>query len=119
MYEFQCKNKKCGVKYETITAYDETGKWKDVTCPECGSKKKDKLISMFNFNFAEPQGTDRWNSESGGHDYRFKHNIPKVKAEREMAEAMSHMGNPYIDNSGSDIELDTGIHDAESRPGLS
>jgi hypothetical protein len=35
-----------------------------------------------------------------------------------MAEAMSHMGtNPY--GSGDDIEMDVGIHDAESRKGLS
>jgi len=70
--------------------------------------------------FTNPVGTDRWNSSSSGHDYRFKHNIPKVKAEREMAEQLSHMGsNPYGDTSDKDIQMDTGIHDADSRPGLS
>lgn len=119
MYEFQCK--KCSHKYEEITSYDPTDKYKGIKCPECGSGKKTKLISTFNFTFAQPEGTDRWNSESSGHDYRFKHNIPKVKAEREAAQQMSHMGaNPYGGDGGeADIALDTGIHDPEGRGGLS
>lgn len=116
-FEFVCK--KCKTQYDELCEYDETGKWAKVKCPECGSKKKEKLLSIANFQFAQPEGTDRWNSDSKGHDYRFKHNIPKVKQERAMAEAMSHMGNPYMDNSASDIELDTGIHDPETRGGLS
>lgn len=117
LYEFRCKNKKCGQKYEEITAYDETNKYPGVKCPHCGSKRKEKMLSCANFTFAQPVGTDRWNNS---HDYRFKHNIPKVQKEREMAQAMSHMGaNPYGDTSAADIELDTGVHDAESRPGLS
>jgi hypothetical protein len=77
-------------------------------------------MSACGYAFAQPQGTDRWNSDSGGHGYRFNHNIPKVKAERAMAEALSHMGaDPYTDTSAADINLDTGIHDAEARSGLS
>ncbi len=120
VFEFRCKN--CNVVYDALTAFDETNKYKGVECPECGSKKKDKLMSGCAIVFAQPEGTDKWNSDSTGHDYRFKHNIPKVKQEREMAEALSHMGtDPYGsgDMLESDINMDTGIHDAESRKGLS
>lgn len=114
---FGCK--KCEKHYESIVPFDETGKYKTVQCPECGSKSKKVLMTACNYAFADPVGTDKWNSEKSGHDFRFKHNIPKVKKEREMAEALSHMGgNPY--GSGpDDISLDTGIHDPETRGGLS
>lgn len=120
IYEFECKS--CKANYEALASFDETGKYKTVVCPECGSKKKEKRISAPNFAFAQPEGTDKWNSESSGHDYRFKHNIPKVKEERAMASALSHMGtDPYGGSEmlAEDIELDTGIHDPETRIGLS
>lgn len=113
-YEFSCK--KCLKIFDEIVTYDATGKYAKLKCPYCGSKKKDKLISMYSFQFTNPEGSDRWNSEATGHDYRFKHNIPKVKKEREMAEALSHMPNPYKEID--DLPLDTGIHDPESRQGL-
>lgn len=116
LYEFECKN--CNKRYDALTKFDETGKYKGVVCPECGSKKKNRLISSPSFAFSDPVGTDRWNNSSTGHDYRFKHNIPKVKEERALAEAVSHMGtNPYGDSN--DIEMDVGVHDAETRKGLS
>ena len=111
-YEFNCK--KCKKKYEALTSYDESGKYKDVKCPHCNSKSKTKLMSACNHAFTNPVGTDRWNSDSSGHDYRFKHNIPNVQKEREMAQALSHMGtDPYgqADMLNNDIEMDTGIHD--------
>ena len=119
IYEFECKN--CNKNYEDLCKFDETEKYKDVECPRCESKKKIKLISASRFAFSNPEGTDRWNNTSTGHDYRFKHKIPAVKAEREVAEALSHMGSdPYgSEQVGQDIELDTGIHDPETRPGLS
>jgi len=93
-YIFECKN--CQNIYEDLTPHDETGKYKNVECPDCGSKKKLKLLSACNFNFADPVGSDRWNSDSTGHDYRYKYNQPNVRKEREMAKKMSHMGsNPY------------------------
>lgn len=116
IYEFMCL--KCNQKYDYLTSYDESGKYKGVSCPECNSKKKEKLASSCAFNFSNPVGTDRWTSGSTGHDYRFKHNIPNVKKQREMAEAASHVGaSPYKEID--DIPLDTGIHDAEFRKGLS
>lgn len=115
IYEFQCK--KCNKEYTELCAYDETGKWAKVKCPECGSKKKEKLISACTFTFAQPEGTDLFNNSQ---DYRWKKKfLPKALAERQEAEALSHMGNPYVDNSADDIELDTGIHDPETRKGLS
>lgn len=69
-------------------------------------------MSQCSFNFSNPVGTGRWNSDSTGHDYRFKHNIPNVKKQRKMAEAMSHMGsNPYGKSDDSQ-KFDTGVHDA-------
>ena len=100
IYDFQCKQ--CNEVYEELVTYDETGKYTGVRCPKCKSKKKVKLMNACACNFTNPVGTDRWNSESYGHDYRFKHNIPKVQAERANAENKSHMGNaPY--NSIDDI----------------
>lgn len=118
IFEFKCG--KCDEKYETLAVYDETEKYKSVKCPHCSSKKKTKLMSCSNFAFTNPEGTARWNNTSTGHDYRFKHNTPKVKAERKMAEALSKTGpNPYDnDMEVADINMDTGIHDAETRSGL-
>lgn len=114
-YVFVCG--KCDKQYETLLAFDPTGKYSKAKCPNCNSKKKKQQLTAANFMFAQPEGTDRHNNH---HDYRFKHNIPKVQKEREMAQALSHMGaNPYQDTSAEDIELDTGIHDAELRKGLS
>jgi len=113
-YEFNCK--KCDKHYEALTSYDETGKYKDVQCPYCKSKRKEKLMSACNHTFSNPIGTDRWNSSASGHDYRFKHNIPNVQREREVAQQLSHMGsNPYGQSEmvNNDIEMDTGIHDSE------
>lgn len=120
VYEFECK--KCKVVYDALSNFDKTGKYKNVICPECGSKSKKKMMSSPNFAFSNPEGTDRWNNTSTGHDYRFKHKIHKVKQERKIAEAVSHMGtDPYgsADMLKKDIEMDTGIHDAKSRKGLS
>lgn len=117
-YEFLCK--KCGVEYEELCPYDETGKYAKVKCPECNSKKKEKLVAACAFQFAQPEGTDRWNSDTGGHGYRFEYNKPKVRKERQMAEALSHMGpTPYNDTTEKDLKLDVGVHDAKTRQGLS
>lgn len=93
-FDFKCK--KCEKTYEALTPYDETGKYADVQCPYCESKKKEKLISGCAFAFGNPVGTDIWNSDSKGHDYRFKYNMPNVAAQREAAMKKSHMGtDPY------------------------
>lgn len=99
-YDFECK--KCKKVYEEFTPYDETNKYKGVQCPDCGSKRKEKLVSACNFMFSNPQGTDRWNSDSCGHDYRFHHNLPKVIAERQAAEEHGGSAEPY--NQINDLE---------------
>lgn len=117
IYDFDCK--KCKKRYEALADYDESGKYKGVSCPHCNSKSKKKLMSACHYAFSNPVGTDRWNSSSTGHDYRFKHNIPKVQQEREMAQALSHMGtDPYGQSEmvNNDIEMDTGIHDVDDKP---
>ena len=94
LYEFECK--KCKTVYEEFSPFDETGKYPTVICPKCKSKKKTRVFGASAFNFTNPVGTDRWNSESKGHDYRFGYNLPNVKAQRENAMAKSHMGaDPY------------------------
>lgn len=116
-YDFECLD--CQCKFEEFTHYDVTDQYESVLCPNCGSKNKLKLASCANFNFSNPVGTDRWNNGSTGHDYRFKHNIPKVQAERSRAEALSHMGaNPYGSTADKDLNLGEGIHDPETRSGL-
>lgn len=89
-FNFECK--KCKHCYEEMVPYDPKGKYSKVKCPECGSKSKTKLIAAPAFNFTNPEGTDRWNSDTSGHDYRFHHRLPKVLNERMEAEKKSHMG---------------------------
>jgi len=92
--EFSCKN--CDSVYEDLVKHDEKGKYPGVLCPECGSEEKTPLMSSCKCNFTNPVNSDRWNSESTGHDYRFKHNLPNVIKQRQAAEQQSHMGtDPY------------------------
>lgn len=118
IYAFECE--KCKKNFDELASFDESGKYPSVVCPYCGSNEKEKLATCSNFNFSNPVGTDRWNNGSTGHDYRFKHNIPKVQAERKRAETLSHMGHdPYGSTLPADLNLGEGIHDPETRPGLS
>jgi putative FmdB family regulatory protein len=110
IFDFMCI--KCDNVFEELTVHDETGEYPTVVCPRCGSRNKKKLPSMFAFNFGNPEGTKRWNSDSAGHDYRFKTKAPGVQADRALAEAASHMGpNPY-GNKNDMHKYDAGIHDA-------
>lgn len=94
LYQFECL--KCKKEYEEFSSYDESGKYPKVTCPHCNSKRKNRVVSGCAFNFTNPVGTDRWHSEKSGHDYRYKHNLPNVQRERQLAQRASHMGpQPY------------------------
>lgn len=118
LYDFECKN--CNKVYDELAPFDKSGEYPNVECPHCQSKDKIKMMSACNYAFANPVGTDKWNSESTGHDYRFKHNIPKVQKERQMAEAMSQMGTDPYGSTDNDIEqFGEGVHDPETRKGLS
>jgi len=94
MYEFQCK--KCENVWCEITSYDESGKYPTIRCPECKSKRKDKLLSAANFKFAEPVGTDRFNNS---HDFRHNWNMDRpggVRDQKKKAQDASHVGpEPY------------------------
>ena len=120
IYEFQCSH--CNKEYDALAKFDESGMYRDVKCPHCGSVKKDKLVSVCNHTFTNPEGTQKWDNAQTGHDYRFKHNLPKVLAEREAAER-AQLGldgggkNPY--NDIDDTSLGEGIHDPDTRKGLS
>ena len=95
IYELKCK--KCEHPYQVNALMSEMEEdIKSAKCDECGSKSKDRLISAPNFAFANPVGTDRWCSDSHGHDYRYKFNAPNVIAQRDAAEKNSHVGpTPY------------------------
>lgn len=99
-YDFECK--KCKAHYDDFASYDETGKYPGVACPECGSKRKIKLISCCNFNFANPVGTDRYENS---HDYRFHHKLPSVLAERQAAEEAAASQQPY--ETINDLNIDS------------
>jgi putative FmdB family regulatory protein len=93
-YDFACND--CSEEFTELTPFDSSGAYSGVHCPKCGSSHKTKVFGSFCFSFSNPEGTDRWSSDSHGHDYRFKHNLPKVVAERAAAEMASHMGgSPY------------------------
>lgn len=93
LYEFQCK--KCEHCYDEICSFSKIKKLK---CPKCKSTSKEQLVTSFGFNFSNPIGTDRWCSDSKGHDYRFHWNLPNVRKQREAAERASKVGpDPYGD----------------------
>lgn len=94
-YDFECK--KCKTVYEEYCVSTEPVAYKGIKCPNCKSKSKTKLISSgIGFSFSNPVGTDRWNNEATGHDYRFRHNLPNVLKQREAAERNSKVGpTPY------------------------
>ena len=100
IYDFECL--KCNNVYSEKVSFENTT-FKGVECP-CGCKRKKRVNIVENMvsqgiTFGNPVGTDVWNNN---HDYRFKHNLPKVLNERANAEKKSHMGtNPY--NSIDDV----------------
>lgn len=101
MYEFECK--KCTQKYSEITNYDETGKYKDVKCPECGSKKKQRLWSVCHVKFANPRDSSKWDNFS----YRAGKTMEEAQDLRRNAEAASHVGaDPYGPAAAAQIAAD-------------
>lgn len=89
IYEFKCK--KCEIKYDLLCSYDESGKYPKVKCPECGSKKKDKMVSIFNSSCGgNPKGTKREDSFS----YMAGHNMEGARPAG--FGVFSEMGNNYL-----------------------
>ena len=91
IYQFECL--KCSARYEELTSYDESDKYKDVKCPQCKSKKKKRTFDYnVSLTFGNPKESSKWDNFS----YRAGHNMEKAKTERREAEGKSHMGkNPY------------------------
>ena len=97
-YEFNCS--KCNEVYDiwsSISEKDETVK--KTKCPSCKSKKKVEVYGVPSVKFENTVGTDRWHSDSKGHDYRHKYNMDRkggVRDQRKNAEKNSHVGpTPY------------------------
>lgn len=108
-YNFECK--KCETKWEEFTSYDPKNIYPKVKCTKCGSKKKNKLISDFSIGGPTSSKMDSFS-------YRAGFNMEKAKGERRAAEAATGGASPYRDMSG-DFNLGEGIHDPETRLGLS
>jgi len=97
-YEMQCE--KCNEVYDiwsNMAEKEETVK--SAKCPSCNSKSKTEIFGCPSVSFSNPVGTDRWNSDSKGHDYRFKYNMDKpggTRDQRKAAERASRVGKePY------------------------
>jgi putative FmdB family regulatory protein len=86
IYEMICDG--CGGAYDVWSSMSK--KEESVggaVCPSCGSAEKTEIVGCPSVNFTNPVGTDRWNSESTGHDYRFKHNMDKPGGTRDQRTA--------------------------------
>ena len=97
-YELECK--KCSEVYDLWSSIsDKTSNYKKIACPNCVSKSKQEVYGVPSVKFENPVGTDRWHSDSKGHDYRHKYNMDRkggVRDQRKNAEKKSHVGpTPY------------------------
>lgn len=94
LYDFQCND--CPEVFEDLVRRDPSGSLNPGKCPKCGSLNSTRLIpDHFGFNFSDPVGTDRWNSDDTGHDYRFKSKQKSAASERAAAEAANGGPSPY------------------------
>ena len=94
LYDFKCKD--CDSEYVELSKFDESGTYPGVLCPQCGSDKKEKLMSI-------PAALVPHDS----HDWQYNNKLPQAIKEREMAERAYKMGaQPY--NHIDDIN--TGDH---------
>lgn len=115
-YSFKCN--KCDITYEELTKYRKDGDYSSIKCPDCDSGDQERLPSVCNYAFAQPEGTKKWDNQKTGHDYRFKHKLPKVLEERKNAEIAKLNGETEPYNKIDDFHMGEGVHDPETRPGL-
>lgn len=97
-YDFKCNE--CDEVFDIFANMSEKNKIiKKNKCPKCKSKKISEIVGCPSVKFSNPVGTDRWHSDSKGHDYRHKWNMDRpggVRDQRKNAEKKSHMGkDPY------------------------
>lgn len=95
-YNFQCKE--CKKEFSDLQPFDPKGKYPDVRCPKCNSKKKKLMPSSANLKFSNPQDTSKWDNFS----YRAGYNLESAQDLRREAEASSHMGKDPYNAAGID-----------------
>lgn len=89
-YQFQCL--KCKIQYEELTNYDSSGKYRDVKCPACKSKRKTQQVTCAGIKFTNPKDTSKFDNFG----YRAGYNLEKAQELRRDAEQASHVGStPY------------------------
>jgi putative FmdB family regulatory protein len=90
VYSFVCL--KCKNDYETLTSFDSSGKYSDVVCPTCQSKRKKQQVTSANLKFTNPKDTSKFDNFG----YRAGYNLEQAQNLRREAESASHMGSmPY------------------------
>ena len=82
IYEYLCI--KCGHQFEELVMSDEEEK--EVKCPECGSKKRERVFSSFSMNTSDP--------EKFATDPSAQKDVMQEKAEQPMV-GMEHL-NQYF-----------------------
>lgn len=96
LYQFVCL--KCKNNYESLTGFDSSGKYKDISCPSCNSKRKSQQVTSANVKFANPKDTSKFDNFG----YRAGYNLEQAQNLRREAEKASHVGEtPY--NSIDDV----------------
>lgn len=96
VYVFTCTN--CNHYYESLESFDPTGKYKQVSCPQCKSKRKKLGVTAAAIKFTNPKDTSKFDN----FDYRAGYNLEQAQNLRREAEKESHVGSsPY--NSIDDI----------------
>lgn len=98
IYEVKCVN--CEFIYEVFSSMSKKEEnVKKARCEKCNCEDKEEIVGAPSFKFSNPVGTDRWGSDSKGHDYRHNFNMDRkggVRDQRKMAEENSHVGpSPY------------------------
>lgn len=71
-YPFHCK--KCELNWDELCLWSEIPK---VKCPQCKSKRVEKLLSSCNIVFTNPEGTSKYDNFG----YRAGHKMAKAKQE--------------------------------------
>jgi|SRR5579859_362710 len=86
LYSFQCK--KCKKSFDEMCSFaDFDAGFPDIRCPNCKSKRIDKLIVAGNVLWTQ--------SKLDNFDIRAGFNMEKAKKERAAAEVAQKMKNPY------------------------
>ena len=87
-HNFKCRNKKCNEIFEDICSFaDLEAGFPNVICPNCKSKRVEKLLSAGNVLWTS--------SKMQNFEIRAGVNMEKAKNERAAAESAQKMKHPY------------------------